>query len=131
MKFPAIFPRGAAAGVLLSALALGACAQIPSHEIAHARDTIVRAEEDGALNLAPAPLQMAQEKLDKAKAASRAGEYAQARRLAGQAEVDADYASATARAEQAVKTASTVADTEMVVHKQSFDHRRVDYPAPK
>ena len=116
MKFPAIHSRHAAAGVLLSVLALGACAEIPSHEIAHARDTIIRAEEDGALVLAPAPLQLAQDKLAKARTASKNGEYVEARRLAEESEVDADYASATARAENAVRTASTVADTEMIVH---------------
>ena len=102
---------------MISAFVLGACAEIPSHQIAHARDSIIRAEEDGALQFAPDSLRTAQDKLEKAQAASHEGEYTQARRLAEQAEVDADYASATARAETAIKTANTVGDTEMVVHR--------------
>lgn len=100
--------RLAALASFISAVALGACASgsPPTSEIAHARTAIERAEGDGAAQLASAPLQTAQSKLSRAQAASQDKDYVQAQRLAEQAEADADYAGAVARAQRAQRTVS-------------------------
>lgn len=121
MRIPSIIWRlGAAPAVLVASMALIGCAgDAPTHEIAHAKDTITRAQEDGAAKLAPDPLQLSQDKLAKATAASEKGDYDQARRLAEEAEADADYASASARAAQAESTARELQNPQAIQHRQT------------
>jgi membrane-bound lytic murein transglycosylase len=95
-----------APAALASATMLAACAgEPPTSEIGHARSAIGRAEADGAAQLAPAPLQTAHDKLGRAQVAVQSGDYTQARRMAEQADVDAEYADASSRAQRAEKTA--------------------------
>jgi hypothetical protein len=110
-----VVPAAFAASIALA----GCAADLPTHEIAHARDAIIRAQEDGAPQLAGAAFVMSQETLAKAKAAADKGEYSQARRLAEQSAVDAHLASATARAIQAEKTANDVVDPQGIQHRQT------------
>lgn len=86
---------------LLAALALGACNSVPPPEqqLAAADVAVRNAEEAPAAAHAPAPLRRAQDKLEQARAAMQEEEYVLARRLAEQAEVDAELAAAEARAE--------------------------------
>lgn len=101
--------RSAAAVVALSAtLFLGACASKglpPDDAIATARAAIMQAEAAQASQLAPVELLAARDKLQQADAAVRAEQYAQARRLAEQAEVDGVLAERKARAERSRRAA--------------------------
>ena len=91
------------AGGLLIVLTMAACSggpERPVAEIASAEATIERAEQSGARQFSSADLDMAREKLAEARAASDRGDHAVARRLAEQAEVDAEYAAAAAETER-------------------------------
>jgi hypothetical protein len=94
---------------LVTVFGLGACAssERPTQELASARSAISRAQADGAGQLAPAPLQSAQDKFARAHGAS---DDAEARRLAQASEVDADLAAATARAQRAEATFTDLTD---------------------
>ena len=78
-------------------LALGACANTPppTEQLGAARAMVTQAQPL-AVNDAPAELQVAQAKLASAEAAVERGDYAVARRLAEEAEVDAKLAWTTA-----------------------------------
>lgn len=82
-------------------LCLAACATTPAPdaELAAARSAIVQAEP-AASRHAQAELRLAQEKLARAEQAAGRNRFDEARRLAEQAEVDAQYAWALAEAER-------------------------------
>ena len=90
------------------ALALAACAEPhpPTAALRSAGDAIARAEQNGAQSVAPQPLQMAQDKLNRAHAAVNAKEMTTAERLAEQSEADANLANATSNAQRLGATAS-------------------------
>lgn len=94
--------------LLASALALAACAepQPPTAEIQNAREAIARAQENGAETLAPQPLQMAEEKLNRAQTAVAQEDMRTAEYLAEEAAVDADLAGTTSNAQRVANTAS-------------------------
>lgn len=94
--------------VFASALALAACAEPspPTAEMRGAGDAIARAKDDGAEQLAPQALQMAQSKLAGAQANVKNDNYEVARRLAEEAQADAEYADASANAQRVANTAS-------------------------
>jgi hypothetical protein len=100
--------RIAAPLLLGSTLALAACAETPppSAEIRGAREAIARAEENGARSLAPQPLQMAEDKLNRSQAAVQQNDMQTARYLAEESEVDADLASANSNAQRISNTAT-------------------------
>jgi Domain of unknown function (DUF4398) len=104
----------AAPALFASAVALVACASDPppTAEIAHARSAIERAENDGAAQLAPAPLQLAQGKLNQAQTASKGKEYLEAKRFAEQSQADAEYAGAVSRANRAQQAAGQMQQLE-------------------
>lgn len=94
----------AAAG---AAVVLAGCASNdvppPKTELAQAESAIEQAVSADATEYAPLPLQDARKKLDQARAAAYDEDYGQARRLATEAQVDAQLALAeaqTTRAEQ-------------------------------
>lgn len=97
---------GAVAALAL-ALALAGCAgpPVPSAEMRSAGDSIARAKEDGAEQLSPQALQLAEDKMNRARAAVNKDNDA-ARRLAEQADVDAEYAATAANAQRVSNTAS-------------------------
>lgn len=82
---------------------LGGCAgtEPPRLELTAADAALKEAEEADAATHAPALLQQAQDKLTFAREAVSEEEHVRARRLAEQAEVDAQLAEARARAEVA------------------------------
>jgi hypothetical protein len=83
------------AGAAVSAtLLLAACADAPTAEMRGARDSIARAEYDGAPQLAAEPFQAAQDKSAKAESSVTGGHMDQAKNLAEEAQADADYADA-------------------------------------
>jgi hypothetical protein len=81
-----------------------ACASGPppaSSQIASAETSIQHAEDGGARQYAVGALNDAQDKLTAAKLASENGEHAQARMLADEAKLDAEYAAAVAERKEA------------------------------
>lgn len=88
----------AAAGAL-ALLFLSGCATSgdrPDGQLAHASESIEAAEQTGAREFAPAALEMAKDKLDRARTATERGDHEIALRLAREAELDAELAAAQA-----------------------------------
>ena len=106
--------RLAAPAILATALALAACSSAPppTAEMRGARDAIARAQDDGAAQLAPQPLQMAQDKLARAQADVTNDKNDAAKRWAEQAQADADFAAASSNAQKAEHTASELTDAQ-------------------
>src|SRR5258708_24903558 len=75
---------------------LAACSSPPppTAEMRGARDSIARAQYDGASQLAPQPFQMAEDKLARAQDNIKNKNMDQAKWLAEQSQADADYADA-------------------------------------
>lgn len=73
----------------------------PAEDIARAESTIKQAEQVGAQNYAPLEIREARKKLDRANNLVKEKEYEKARRLAEQAEVDAELAEAKTLSEKA------------------------------
>jgi hypothetical protein len=93
---------------LLAGLAgLAGCAStpIPNDKIAVAKDSVRRAEQAGADELAPVELGTARDKLARAEKAAVDREALPANNLAEQANVDAQLAEATAREQRSHKAA--------------------------
>jgi len=111
MKLPIthFFRRLALLTAAGAALILTGCASPgtpPVVQMTSARASIAQAESAGALQLAPVELLAARDKLGRAEAAVREERYVEARRLAEQAEADAELAerkSRTARSARAVE----------------------------
>ncbi|MFT3720304.1 DUF4398 domain-containing protein [Pseudorhodoferax sp.] len=98
----------AAALAVTAALLLGACASKgppPVDALASARAAVTQAEAAQAGQLAPVELLAAREKLSRADAAMGTKDFAQARRLAEQAQADGLLAERKARAERARQAA--------------------------
>ena len=96
-----------------AALAVSGCAGTPPpvDDISTAEMALNRALEAEAEQHSPLPLRVAREKLDSAKQAMNDGEYEQARRLAEQAQVEAQLAEAQARSQVARKQAQEIQTT--------------------
>ncbi len=106
--------RGIATTLALgaSAVLLVACASKgvpPVAEMATARASLSQAESAGAQQSAPVELLAARDKLSRAEAAMREEKFEQARRLAMQAEVDAEVAEKKSRT---VKVQAAAAELE-------------------
>jgi hypothetical protein len=94
--------------IALTAAALAACGSTPPvGELAAARTSVERAQQPAA-RYAPTHLLAAQEKLTRAEAAFKREDYDIARRLAEQAEVDAQLAASIAEAGQARESLTEV-----------------------
>ncbi|MGA9026157.1 MAG: DUF4398 domain-containing protein [Steroidobacteraceae bacterium] len=98
---------GLGAAVIAALVAAAGCAStpIPNEKIAVARDSVQRAEQAGAAQLAPVELSTARDKLERAEkdAANRDAEPATL--LAEQANADAQLAEATADQKRSHKAA--------------------------
>ncbi len=95
-----------------AAALLAACAHHlapPDAQLAEARASIRQAESDGARTSAAADLVTAEEKLRRAEAANRAGNFETARSLAEEARVDASLADHRTRAAKAQLAADELA----------------------
>lgn len=82
---------------------LAACAArptAPDEEVGAARSAIGSAEDAGARDYSAEALRRARELLERAEAARSRGDYPDARRLAGEAEIEARYAAFHARSVQ-------------------------------
>ena len=96
-------------GTVLVALAVGAagCAStpVPNEKLAVARQSVQRAEQAGAVELAPVEMQTARDKLARAEKAAAAKDGVPATQLAEQANADAQLAEATAQQNKSHKAA--------------------------
>jgi len=104
--------RGRFAAVLILAASLGGCASAgiaPVAQLATAGASISKAENANAQEAAPLELLAARDKLRKAEAAAREERFGEARRLAEQAQADADLAERKARAVKAQAAAAELA----------------------
>ncbi|MGE0681967.1 MAG: DUF4398 domain-containing protein [Candidatus Binatia bacterium] len=101
------FRQGTNAIILCGALGFTGCSagRPPTESLSTAELTVTRAADSGASQYAPLELRIAREKLDGAKRAMTAEEYDRARRLAEQAQVDAQFAETKAQAERARQNA--------------------------
>ncbi|AKJ30582.1 DUF4398 domain-containing protein [Caldimonas brevitalea] len=96
---------------LLAAFAFAGCAHRtpePSEQMAVSQAAVDGAVSAGAQQYAPLELNQARQKLDAAKNAMRTDDKLNARRLAEQAEVDAQVASAKAAAEKSRKAVGEI-----------------------
>jgi hypothetical protein len=95
---------------VLAAFLLTACAGVPppTEQVAVSRAAVADAVSAGGGEYAPAALRRAQEMLDRSNAAMVSHQYADARRYAEDAEVDARLAAVTARSEKARKAVSEI-----------------------
>ncbi|MCW2235734.1 DUF4398 domain-containing protein [Azospirillum canadense] len=103
-----------AAAVLAAAAGLAACADVPppTAQLGASAQAVQTAERAGALQYAPAEYQSAREKLGAADTAMRNDDRTKARRLAEEAQVEADLAtirSQRATAQQAAGAVRTLA----------------------
>jgi hypothetical protein len=100
------FSQGAAACAVI-AIGLAACVStpIPNEKIAVAKESVQRAEQSGAPELAPVEMAAARDKLARAERAAADREAVPANQLAEQANVDARLAEATAQEQRARKAA--------------------------
>jgi hypothetical protein len=106
------------AGALLF---LGGCAApppAPTDQLAVTKATIAQAVSAGASEFAPAELSSASAKLDRANLAMAAKDYAQARILAEQAEVDAQLAVTRTRSSKAQRAAAAVQEDSRVLREE-------------
>lgn len=97
-------------GLLVSG-ALGACASPPTAELAKAELAVSKAQKGEPEGLASRDLQLAREKFDQAREATRSKQYDDARRLAEQALVDAELAEARSESASARTSARQVYDS--------------------
>lgn len=96
-------------GVVLVTVLIG-CVSVPPPEeqIGQTRSAIDAAEQAGAMNFAPVELRKAQRKLDEARTRMENEDYVTARRLAEQAQVDAELAKFKANSAKAETAADEV-----------------------
>jgi Domain of unknown function (DUF4398) len=102
-------------------LAASGCAGTPPpvDDISTAEMALNRALEAKAEEHSPLALRLAREKLDRAKQAMNDGEYEQARRLAEQAQVEAQLAEAQARSQVARQQAQEIQTTIDTLRQQA------------
>lgn len=99
--------------VLLLSLFTGACASgtPPVAKIAKVENAIARARESTAMTYAPLDLNIAEEKLKKAKALVEKKEFSYANQLLDEALIDAQLAEAKSRSEQEKTQAAEMKDS--------------------
>ena len=110
----------------LPALTLGAsflmaaCAGVPAptEQMALSTAAVTRAAGAGGTETAPAEMQMARDKLDRAKLAMTKEDYDSARGLAEEAQVDAQLAEAKARSGKAGKAAAELQESIRVLREE-------------
>jgi hypothetical protein len=95
---------------MLLAMGLAGCATVPepTDQLAVSRAAVADAAGSGAGEYAPVELRAAQENIERAERAIGAREYARARRLAEDAEVDARLAATKARSIKAQRAVAEV-----------------------
>ena len=99
---------------------LAGCASVPvySDQMAVAESAVRRAGSDGTRESAPGELQLAIDKLESARQPVKSEDFARARRLAEQAEVDAQVAELRAQSVRSTKAARESQDAARVLREE-------------
>jgi hypothetical protein len=110
---PSTMPTLLAAALLLLSSLLGACAskKPPTEELTTSRAALQTAADAGAIDLAPAEMQAAEDKADRARSAAVAGDFNGAQRLAEESQADAELAAIKAQTARTRKVTQLVQDT--------------------
>lgn len=90
----------------------------PTEQMAVSRAALNNANSSGGGEFAPIQFKSAMEKMGEAERAMGEKNYARARQLAEEAQVDAELAAATARAAKAQKAADAVQESNRVLHQE-------------
>lgn len=90
----------------------------PTEQMAVSRATVNAASSAGASEFAPVQLKSAMDKMDTAERAMGAKNYDLARKMAEQAQVDAQLATAAARAAKEQKAADALQESDRVLQKE-------------
>jgi hypothetical protein len=103
-----------------AALLMTGCASIPAptEQIAVSKVAVESANSAGGNEFAPLQLKSVMDKMDAAERAMTIENYALAKQLAEQAQVDAQLASATARSAKAQKAASALLEDNHVLRQE-------------
>ena|SRR5674476_40060 len=103
-----------------AALLMTGCASIPAptEQIAVSKVAVESANSAGGNEFAPLQLKSVMDKMDAAERAMIVENYALAKQLAEQAQVDAQLASATARSAKAQKAASALLEDNHVLRQE-------------
>ena len=103
-----------------AALLMTGCASIPAptEQIAVSKEAVESANSAGGNEFAPLQLKSVMDKMDAAERAMTVEDYALAKQLAEQAQVDAQLASATARSAKAQKAASALLEDNHVLRQE-------------
>jgi hypothetical protein len=114
-----------ACAAVVAALAACASGPVPLEQLAVAKESVQRAEQAGAPELAPVELAAARDKLQRAEQAGANHQGQSATMLADQANVDAQLAEATAREHK-----SHQAEMELEASLQALRQAASQDPAP-
>lgn len=103
-----------------AAILLAGCASVPApvEQMAVSRSAVNAANSSGANEFAPLLLKSAMEKMDIAEKAMVEEKYELARKMAEQAQADAQLAAATARSAKAQKAADALKDDRHILQKE-------------
>lgn len=103
-----------------AAIIMSGCASVPApvEQMAVSRSAVASANSSGANELEPVLLKSAMEKMDIAEKAMTEKNYALARKMAEQAQVDAQLAAAKARSAKAQKAADALQEDSRVLQKE-------------
>jgi hypothetical protein len=107
-------------GIGFSAVVIAGCATVPppTEQLAVSNAAVSNAASAGGNEYAPADMQAAQDKLDRATQAMKEKDYKNAKFLAEQAEADAQLAATKARSGKAQRAAATVQEGSRVLRKE-------------
>lgn len=90
----------------------------PTEQMAVSRAAVSNASSAGASEFAPLQLRSATEKMNAAERAMTEKDYARARQLAEQAQIDAQLAAATARSAKAKKAADALQEDSRILRQE-------------
>jgi hypothetical protein len=110
----------AVGGISLAAAVMAGCAGVPAptEQLAVSKASVANAVSAGGPEFAPAEMRSAQDKLDRANLAMASQDYEGARRLAEQAQVDAELAVVKARSVKAQKAAYALQEDSRVLREE-------------
>ena len=113
-------------GLALVVLLLSGCAssRVPPPDLSSSRNAVAEADQAGAAEAAPLALRNARMKLEEAQRALNDEDYERAMRLSEQAQVDAEYAEAKARASTAQAAIDELRESIRVLRDEIERNRR-------
>lgn len=114
------FPMHKIIATVAAAILIAGCASTPApvEQMAVSRAAVINASSAGADELAPLQIRSAKEKMDAAERAMTEKDYARARQLAEQAQVDAQLAAAAARSAKAKNAADALQEDTRILRQE-------------